>query len=201
MLAVFSTTRRSLASLAIAPASACRRARRYRRSVASVGVVGTSSRRTSGSRSSSVIAGLLLRMSFDAPKSERGAGVPSPLLETRLGSAGSTDAGGPDLVHRLLGRCLRHRLYRYEDAALGFGTELHMTVDEREQGVVLAKADILARMPLGAALARNDVAGHDLLPAEQLYAQPLAVRIAAVARGAACFLVCHGIKSLTSGVI
>jgi hypothetical protein len=34
--------------------------------------------------------------------------------------------------------------------------------------VVLAKADILARVPLGAALARNDVAGHDLLAAEQL---------------------------------
>src|SRR5262249_35485911 len=130
-------------------------------------------------------------------KAKRGAGIPSPHLEPAGGSAGSTDAGGPDLVHRLFGRCLRHRLYRYEDAALGFGTELNLTVDQREQGVVLAEADILARVPLGAALAGNNIAGDGVLAAEQLQAQPLAIRVAAVARGPACFFVCHGIKSFS----
>src|SRR5439155_14548938 len=99
----------------------------------------------------------------------------------------------PDLVHRLFGRCLRHRLYRYEDAALGFGTELNLAVDKREQGVVLAKADILARVPLGAALAGNNVASDGVLTAEQLQPQALAVRVAVVARRAACFFVCYGI--------
>src|SRR6476646_3397526 len=154
--------------------------------------------RLAASPSASSRAPVVRRMSFAcAGKAKRGAGIPSPLLGTRWGSAGSTDAGGPDLVHRLFGRCLRHRLYRYEDAALGFRTELDLAVDEREQGVVLAKADILARVPLSAALAGNDVAGDRELTAEQLQTQPLAVRVAAVARGAACFLVCHGIDSFS----
>src|SRR5439155_6070163 len=128
---------------------------------------------------------------------KRGAGIPSPLWKPAWVPPDRLDAGGPDLVHRLFGRCLRHQLYRYEDAALGFGTELNLAVDKREQGVVLAKADILARVPLGAALAGNNVAGDGVLTAEQLQAQALAVRIAAVARGAACFLVCHGIESFS----
>ena len=50
-----------------------------------------------------------------------------------------------------------------------------------EQGVVAADADILAGIHLGAALADDDVARQDLLAAEALHAQALAVRIAAVA--------------------
>jgi hypothetical protein len=96
-------------------------------------------------------------------------------LEARSGRRFDLMPADPIEVHLLFGRCLRHRLYRYEDAALGFGTELNVTVDKREEGVILAKADILARVPLGAALARNNVAGNDLLTAEQLYPQPLAV--------------------------
>jgi hypothetical protein len=91
-----------------------------------------------------------------------------------------------------LGRGLRHRHYRNEDAALGFGTELNAAVSECEQGVVLAKADIRARMPFGPALARNNVAGDTLLPAEQLDAEALAGRVAPVARRSACFFVSHG---------
>src|SRR5215475_9711570 len=198
--------RRSLASAAMAGASSRCGVRSRSRAVTSTGAGRTGAL---GSLSMSVIAGSCrgrISFGFDCRracvlKAKRGAGIPSPLLETRLGPAGSTDAGGPDLVHRLFGRCLRHRLYRYEDAALGFGTEFNMTVHEREQGVVLAKADILARVPLGAALARNDVAGDGVLTAKQLQTQPLAVRIAAVARGAACFLVCHGIDSFSRGAM
>src|SRR5262249_2062412 len=97
----------------------------------------------------------------------------------------------PNCVCRLFGRSLRHRLNRYENAAFRFGTELNVTVDEGEQRVVLAKADVLARMPLGAALARQNVAGQHLLAAENLQPEALTVRVAAVARGAACFLVSH----------
>ena len=72
--------------------------------------------------------------------------------------------GGPRfLVHRLLGRSLRHRNNRHVFAAFGFGSELNLSIDEREQRVILAEADIAAGMPFGAALARDDVAGkHDL---------------------------------------
>ena len=46
-----------------------------------------------------------------------------------------------------------------EHAAFGFGIELDATVDQGEQGVILADADVLAGMPLGAALARENIAG------------------------------------------
>src|SRR5262245_43322925 len=113
-------------------------------------------------------------------ETKRGAGIPSPLMEP-YGSAGSIGAGGLYSIRRLLGRSLRHREHRYENATLGFGTELDATVDQREQRVVLGQADIGAGMPFGAALPRNDVAGEHLLAAENLQAEPLAVGVAAVA--------------------
>src|SRR5262249_6938597 len=99
--------------------------------------------------------------------------------------------------HRLLGRCLRDRLYRYVDAAPGFGLELHFAVDEREQGVILAEADVPARMPLGAALTGQDVASQRVLAAAHLQAQALGMGLEAVASGAACLLVCHNVKSFS----
>ena len=90
-------------------------------------------------------------------------------------------AGGLKLIHRLFGCSLRHRANRYEDAAFGFGAELDLAVDEREQRVVLAQADIGAGVPLGAALARDDVAGEHVLAAENLQAEALTMRVAAVA--------------------
>src|SRR3546814_2025832 len=61
--------------------------------------------------------------------------------------------------------------------------ELDLPVDEREQGVVAAKADAHARMELGAALANDDVAGFDRLATIDLHAEILRVGAAAVARG------------------
>src|SRR5207245_11745119 len=113
-------------------------------------------------------------------KAKRGAGIPSPHLEPAWVPPDRLDAGGPDLVHRLFGRCLRHRLYRYEDAAFGFGTELNLTVDKREQGMGLAKADILARVPLGAPLTGHDAAGGAVLRAGQAHAHEQAARGAAL---------------------
>src|SRR5690348_9342275 len=84
-------------------------------------------------------------------------------------------------------------LDRHEGAAAGGGVEGDPTIRLGEQGVVLADADIGAGMELGAALAHEDVAGEDELIAEPLHAQPLAGGIAAVARAAACFLMCHDV--------
>ena len=52
--------------------------------------------------------------------------------------------------------------------------------NQREQGVVLAAADALAGMELGAALPDEDLARTDLLAAEALDPQPLGVGVAAV---------------------
>ena len=84
------------------------------------------------------------------------------------------------MIHRLFGRSLRHRNDRYERAAFGFGTELNTTIDLCEQRVILAHPDVLPGMPLGAALARKDVAGDDMLAAEQFDAEAAARGIAAV---------------------
>src|SRR5690348_18503442 len=57
--------------------------------------------------------------------------------------------------------------------------------------MVLADADVVAGVPLGAALTHDDVAGEDSLSAELLHAGALALTVAAVAGRAACFLMCH----------
>jgi hypothetical protein len=49
----------------------------------------------------------------------------------------------------------------------------HMTLGFGEQGVVLATADILARMEFGAALPDDDVAGQRQLATKQLDAEAL----------------------------
>jgi hypothetical protein len=69
--------------------------------------------------------------------------------------------------------------------------ELHVAGYEREKRVVLALADVFAGLVPRAALTHKNRACVDELPAEALYAQPLSVRIAAVCRGAAAFLMCH----------
>ncbi len=89
------------------------------------------------------------------------------------------------------GRRSRRRNHRYIRAALEALAERDLAVGKREQRMVLAHADVLARMELGAALAHDHVARFDLLAAEQLDAEPLARRVATVARRTACFLVSH----------
>src|SRR5688572_4466755 len=79
-------------------------------------------------------------------------------------------------------------------------------VAQREQGMVPADADAVAGIIFGAALAHDDVAGEDILAAELLHAEPLALGVAAVAGRTACFLVCHdetlasiSLRGFTSG--
>ena len=53
--------------------------------------------------------------------------------------------------------------------------ELHGAVDQREQGVILAHADVIARVELGTALANENVAGLDQLTAVALDAKSFGV--------------------------
>src|SRR5262252_6289091 len=80
----------------------------------------------------------------------------------------------------LLGRSLRHRYNGYVGAAFGFRCELNLSIDEREQRVILAGTDIAAGVPFGAALARKDIAGEHDLAAGRLQAEPPARGVAAV---------------------
>ena len=82
----------------------------------------------------------------------------------------------------LFGRRLRHRIYGYVGAAFCFGFELDLSIDECEQRVILARSDVAAGMPLGTALAHEDVAGETALAAVKLHAEAPARRVAAVAR-------------------
>src|SRR5207248_8542916 len=75
--------------------------------------------------------------------------------------------------------------------ARALGPELDLAIDQREQGVVLADANIHPGMNLGPALTHDDRARRNRLAAERLYAQTFGLGIAAVTRTAACFFVCH----------
>src|SRR5271166_2915291 len=111
------------------------------------------------------------------PKTTTGAGWRRPPRTTQAGGA-------------LLGGH-RQRSDRHVHASLGLAGELHVPIDQRKDRVVPAKADMLARLPLGAALTQDDVAGNHALAARLLDAEAPAFRIAPVARRAAGFLVCH----------
>src|SRR5260370_3415201 len=89
---------------------------------------------------------------------------------------------------RLLGR-----LDADEAAVAALVFELHEAGNHGVKRIVLALPDIFSGLVLGSALAHQNRAGVDQLPAEALDAQPLAVRIAAVCRGAAAFLMCHDV--------
>src|ERR1044071_3485454 len=69
--------------------------------------------------------------------------------------------------------------------------ELDRTRRQREQRVVAAPADQVARVEVRAALAHDDLAGEDLLPAEALHTEPLGVGVATVARARRTLFVCH----------
>jgi hypothetical protein len=61
------------------------------------------------------------------------------------------------------------------DAAFALRGELDCTLDHREDRMILTQANADAWMPLGSALAHEDVAGYNVLAAKTLYAKPLRV--------------------------
>src|SRR5205085_4792812 len=93
------------------------------------------------------------------------------------------------------------RLFADRDRALGIDTdfialailvlELHDAIHEGENRVVGAESDVGPRMILGAILSNDDVAGPYTLAAKALHALVLGIAVAAVARRADAFLVCH----------
>jgi hypothetical protein len=113
------------------------------------------------------------------------------MTENRLENRASKLSRSSRLIHCLRGFGLLGRLDADEAAVTAFVFKLDVAGDESEERVVLALADVFAGLVLRAALAHENRACIDELPAEALYAQPLSVRIAAVCRGAAAFLMCH----------
>src|SRR4029079_6639169 len=106
--------------------------------------------------------------------------------------SGCSDAHGRKLhAPTRAGRSLV-RLHRDVDAALLLSRELDVAFAQSEQRVVLAHANAVAGVPFGAALPDDDVAGEHALAARLFDSKPASGRVAAVARGAACFLMCHG---------
>src|SRR6476620_7344884 len=185
---VFSAIRRSLTSVAIVFASSKRGARR----TSSAPSVCTEYDSSAGSPAQSDRT----RSSHGLPQKRRGE--PDSRLPSwvpRVGPPVRWDLADLEIVYCLFGRRLGHRLNRYEYAAFGFGPEFDAAVGQGKQRMIFGQADIGARVPFGAALARDNVAGENLLAAETLQAEPLTVRVAAVAGGSACFLVGHGFRS------
>src|SRR5688572_20514297 len=100
----------------------------------------------------------------------------------------------PSGRRRLFGNC---RVDADLVAALVLVLELHDAFDEREDRVVVAHADVGARMPLRSALADNDVAGDHALAAELLDAAVFRIAVAPVSRRADAFLMSHMAASLS----
>ena len=83
------------------------------------------------------------------------------------------------------------RFWRDDADASATDIELDDAIGKREEGVVAAYADVAARVELCAALADDDAAGADGLPPVRFDAEPLRIRIPAVARGTLTFLMSH----------
>src|SRR6185437_2326731 len=81
-------------------------------------------------------------------------------------------------------------------ARLALVLELHDAVDERVDRVVGPESDVAARVPLGAALADDDVARDHALATELLDATVLRVAVATVAGGSYALFMCHVFLSL-----
>ena len=74
-------------------------------------------------------------------------------------------------------------------AILALALELDGTVNQSEQGVILADADIDTGMDVGASLADQDVAGQNELTVSALDTQALSLGITAVLGGTAALVV------------
>ena len=97
----------------------------------------------------------------------------------------------PPITRKKRGRCYSAASAIGCDAAMGFHRdmhlalrltgEFHLAVDQGEDRVVTAQADVVARIPLSASLTNQNVARDDGLAAEFFDAQAPAFSIAAVA--------------------
>src|SRR5713101_4115155 len=85
---------------------------------------------------------------------------------------------------------------RHSPAVLADALVLHLAGDQREERVVASESHAGAGRDLGPALADQDGPRVDDLTAVDLDAEHLGVRVAAIARRAATFLVCHLLRLL-----
>jgi len=69
--------------------------------------------------------------------------------------------------------------------------EQHIAVNQCEQSVILANADIGSGVELGAALTNNDRAGADQFTTEFFNTEHFGLGIAPISRRAAAFFLCH----------
>ena len=76
-------------------------------------------------------------------------------------------------------------------AVLAEMLETNGAVYESEEGIILALADVGARMDLGSALTNENVAGENELTVSTLRAETLGLGIAAVLGGAHSLFMCH----------
>ena len=74
-------------------------------------------------------------------------------------------------------------------AILALALELDGTVNQSEQGVILADTNVGAGMDVGASLTNQNVASQHELTVSTLHAQTLGLRVTAVLGGAAALLV------------
>src|SRR5690606_30575425 len=121
-----------------------------------------------------------------------GSAACGAILSPMPGCHAGASPGGPPDRGRWMALGLLHRL----DAdrvvlADTLDRELHATVHQREQRVVLADADVDAGVEPRAALAHDDRPGGHDLATERLHAQHLGFGIAAVTGRAAALLLCH----------
>ena len=72
-----------------------------------------------------------------------------------------------------------------------FDNEFDSTVNQGEQGMVLAHPDVFTRVNRRSALAHDDAASIDGLSTVNFYTQPFRFRFTTVAGGTAAFFVCH----------
>src|SRR5436190_4198767 len=119
---------------------------------------------------------------------------PAPARTWILARSCSMPAPHPDTGRRtrpgragLLGRRLDHR----DHPAAAAGAKLDGSRAGGEDRVVAADAGAVAGPEAGAPLTHDDLAAGDGLAGEHLDAQPLGVRVAAVAAGAQSLLVRH----------
>jgi hypothetical protein len=77
------------------------------------------------------------------------------------------------------------------DAASSLCAKLNGACGQREQGVILATANVHSRVEVGAALANQDFAGVYSLAIVALYTKTLSVRVTTVACGANSLFGCH----------
>ena len=96
----------------------------------------------------------------------------------------------PEMVPRplVLGRLRR---CGHDVHAAAVPVEPDFAVRQREQGPIAARADILARDELRAALPNDDAASGDGLAAKRFYAEPFTDAVASVPDAALTFFMCH----------